>query len=310
MSVGIKAVSVYKPNNYIDNVDQSRKLEASEEFIVNKIGMLRLARKSQEQKTSDLAMFATEKLFLENDLLRDDIDCLILITQNPDDEGLPHSSAILHNKLNLNSSCSVFDISLGCSGYVHGLSVLKSFMESNGFSNGVLVTADPYSKIINTDDRDTAMLFGDGATATWLSNDFPLWKIGPFDFGIDSSNYNALKVKDDNFLYMNGREVFNFAATSVPDSIHRVLLKANITIQDIDLVLLHQGSKYIVETLARRMKTESKTPFAAADIGNTVSSSIPMLLYSAIKDSDKFIVLSGFGVGLAWASCLIKKEIE
>ncbi len=310
MSVGIKAVSVYKPNNYIDNVDQARKLEASEEFIVNKIGMLRLARKSQEQKTSDLAMFATEKLFLENDLLRDDIDCLILITQNPDDKGLPHSSAILHNKLNLNSSCSVFDISLGCSGYVHGLSVLKSFMESNGFSNGVLVTADPYSKIINTDDRDTAMLFGDGATATWLSNDFPLWKIGPFDFGIDSSNYNALKVKDDNFLYMNGREVFNFAATSVPDSIYRVLLKANITIQDIDLVLLHQGSKYIVETLARRMKTESKTPFAAADIGNTVSSSIPMLLYSAIKDSDKFIVLSGFGVGLAWASCLIKKEIE
>jgi 3-oxoacyl-[acyl-carrier-protein] synthase III len=310
MSVGIKAVSVYKPNNYIDNVDQARKLEASEEFIVNKIGMLRLARKSQEQKTSDLAMFATEKLFLENDLLRDDIDCLILITQNPDDKGLPHSSAILHNKLNLNSSCSVFDISLGCSGYVHGLSVLKSFMESNGFSNGVLVTADPYSKIINTDDRDTAMLFGDGATATWLSNDFPLWKIGPFDFGIDSSNYNALKVKDDNFLYMNGREVFNFAATSVPDSIYRVLLKANITIQDIDLVLLHQGSRYIVETLARRMKTESKTPFAAADIGNTVSSSIPMLLYSAIKDSDKFIVLSGFGVGLAWASCLIKKEIE
>ena len=308
MTVGIKAVSVYKPEDYIDNILQATNLDASEEFVINKIGMLRLARKSKVQKTSDMALLATEELINQYKLNKDWIECLVLVTQNPDDQGLPHTSAILHNKLKLKSSCSVFDISLGCSGYVHGLSIIKSFMESNGFSNGVLVTADPYSKIVDENDRDTAMLFGDGASATWLSNDNPLWNIGPFDFGTDSDNFDALQVKDDKFLYMNGRAVFTFAATRVPESFNRLLNKANLSIKDIDLVLLHQGSKYIVETLAKRINTEGKTPFTAGNIGNTVSSSIPMMLSLQPPNSAKNIFLSGFGVGLSWASCLLKKN--
>jgi 3-oxoacyl-[acyl-carrier-protein] synthase III len=308
MRVGIKAVSVYWPEHYIDNIQQAANLEASEEFIVNKIGMLRLARKALEQKTSDLALLAIEELLNQSKLKKEEIDCLILVTQNPDDQGLPHTSAVLHNKLKLNSSCAVFDISLGCSGYVHGLSIVKSFMESNGFSNGVLVTADPYSKIIDENDRDTAMLFGDGASASWLSSNNPLWDIGFFDFGTDSDYFDALQVKDNKLLYMNGRAVFTFAAKQVPESFNRLLNKANLTIKDIDLVLLHQGSKYIVETLSKRINAEGKTPFSAENTGNTVSSSIPMLLSLHINDPVKRIMLSGFGVGLSWASCLLNKN--
>ena len=308
MTIGIRAVSVYSPDDYIDNVLQAEKLDSTKEFITDKIGMLRLARKSNKQETTDLAKLAVEALFCAHSLTSDDVECLILVTQNPDGMGLPHSSAILHHKLNLRTSCVVFDISLGCSGYVQGLSIAQSFMQSNGMSNGVLVTADPYSTIINKNDRDTAMIFGDGSSATWLSNDSPVWDIGPFDFGTDSDQYNALCVEKDMYLHMNGRAVFNFAATRVPESVDRVLNKAKISIIDIDLALLHQGSKFIVETLARRIGLEGKTPFLAENTGNTVSSSIPMLLATKVSNSAKYLLLSGFGVGLSWATCILKKR--
>jgi 3-oxoacyl-[acyl-carrier-protein] synthase III len=308
MKVGIKAVAMYQPSENIDNISQGEKLNSSEDFIINKIGMKYLARKDKYEDTSDLAKKAVNLLSNEKGFLLENIECLILITQNPDNKGLPHSSAILHSKLGLQSNCAVFDVSLGCSGYVHGLSIIKSFMESNNFSNGVLVTADPYSKIVNSKDRDTALIFGDGASATWISNNCPLWDIGPFDFGIDSEQSDALIVGEDGFLLMNGRAVFNFAATRVPKSVGSVLTKANLSIHEVDLVLLHQGSKFIVETLAKRLGSEGKTPFDSENIGNTISSSIPILLSRVVGGLEKSIILSGFGVGLSWATCLLKKR--
>ena len=308
MSIGIKAVSMYQPDDYIDNISQAKVLDSTEDFIINKIGMKRLSRKDKLDDTTDLAKRAVDLLSTKKGFSMQDIECLVLVTQNPDSQGMPHSSAILHSKLALNSTCAVFDISLGCSGYVHGLSIIKSFMESNGFDNGVLVTADPYSKIINSSDRETAMLFGDGASATWLSSDSPIWNIGSFDFGIDSSQYDALHIGEDGYLFMNGRTVFNFAAMRVPKSINNVLLKSNLSIGEVDLVLLHQGSKYIVETLAKRLGSEGKTPFRAGHIGNTVSSSIPMMLSDLPVDAGENVLLSGFGVGLSWATCLLKKR--
>ena len=308
MIVGIKAVEAYTPSDFIDNIGQSEILESTEGFIVNKIGMLKLPIKSVDEDTSDLAKAAVDKLCSKHDMNIGDVECLVLITQNPDVKGLPHTSAILHRKLNLHESCVVFDVSLGCSGYVQGLSIIKSFMEGNGFCNGILVTADPYSKIIDRKDRDTAMLFGDGASATWLSGNASLWDIGPFDFGIDSSQNDALCVDKEGLLSMNGRAVFTFAATRVPVSVSNVLNKAKLIIDDIDLVLLHQGSKYIVETLAKRLCSEGKTPFKAEISGNTVSSSIPMMLVNYLNDSNRSILLSGFGVGLSWATCLLQKR--
>jgi 3-oxoacyl-[acyl-carrier-protein] synthase III len=306
MTIGIKKITVYRPTDSVDNLTMSTRFNVSNDFISNKIGMLSLARLSKEQDTTDLAQSATIPLFDKFGLKVEQVECLVFVTQNPDKRGLPHSSAILHNKLDLPSSCAVFDISLGCSGFVQGLSITKSFMESQGFSNGILVTADPYSKIINPEDRDTAMLFGDGATASWLS-DTPIWEIGAFDFGIDSNQRNALTVDTNNCLTMNGRAVFNFAVKQVPPSIDRVLGKASLTMDQIDMVLLHQGSKYIVETLARRLGAFEKAPFLAVDYGNTVSSSIPMLLAEQVPESAKRILLSGFGVGLAWATCILEK---
>ena len=306
MDIGIKSISKYIPKNKIDNQAQAEKLGASSEFILNKIGNIHLSRKLPNEETTDIAQKAVEKLFGKYKKLRKKIKCLIVITQNPDGQGLPHSSAILHQKLGLLEDCAVFDISLGCSGFVQGVSIAKGFMETQGFSDGLLVTADPYSKIINLDDRDTALLFGDGATATWLGEK-PLWSVVSNDFGIISSKNQALCVEDGK-LKMHGREVFNFAATNVPSSIKRVLAKAKLNMDDIDQVFLHQGSRFIVESIAKRIGAQNKTPFAAMNYGNTVSSSIPIMLADLDHSKVKLILLSGFGVGLSWATCILKRN--
>ncbi len=306
MMIGIKKIAVYRPKSFIDNLDQISKFDVTEDFISNKVGMLHLRRMGKEQDSTDMAHVAVMTLFDQFGLQPEQVECLVFVTQNPDNRGLPHSSAILHNKLGLSDTCTVFDISLGCSGFVQGLSIVKSFMESLGFRNGILVTADPYSKIIDSMDRDTAMLFGDGATATWLS-DAPLWEIGPFDFGIKSQERNALNIESNGKLKMNGRAVFNFAVSQVPLSVKRLLLKADLTMDNIDMVLLHQGSRYIVETIAGRLDASDKAPFVATNYGNTVSSSVPMLFAEHVPEDAERLVLSGFGVGLAWATCLLEK---
>jgi 3-oxoacyl-[acyl-carrier-protein] synthase-3 len=305
--IGIQYVSAYLPEAAIDNAWQAKGFDADEDFIRNKIGMLTLSRKADAEQTSDLAVSAVLKLQAEHGVDVSQAQCLVLVTQNPDGHGLPHTSAVVHHRLNLPAACAVFDISLGCSGYVQALSVVKAFMQSQHMRHGLLVTADPYSKIINPSDRDTAMLFGDGASATWLSDEAH-WHIGAADFGIQSQQHDALQTRADGHLVMNGRAVFTFAATQVPASVKRVLEKAQLGMDDMDQVFLHQGSRYIVETLAKRIGSEGKTPFAATAYGNTVSSSVPMLLAQHLKPEWHKVLLCGFGVGLSWATCLLEKK--
>ena len=307
MSIGIRAVTVYRPEKTINNIEQGKRLDANEDFIKYKIGMLQLSSKENVQETSDLASMPAIALYELYGLRPEQVNCLLLVTQNPDAKGLPHTSAILHQKIGLPISCAVFDISLGCSGYVQGLTIIKAFMESQQFKNGLLITCDPYSKIIDRNDRDTSLLFGDGATATWMSDELT-WKVGPADFGILSEQNAALAVNTKGKLSMNGRSIFNFALTQIPKSVSRVLEKSGLNMQQIDIVLLHQGSRYIVEALSKRLGSEGKTPFAASRYGNTVSSSIPMLLAEIVPETSKRLLLSGFGVGLAWATCILEKK--
>jgi 3-oxoacyl-[acyl-carrier-protein] synthase-3 len=179
-------------------------------------------------------------------------------------------------------------------------------MAANAMTCGVLVTADPYSKIVDPDDRDTAMLFGDGAAAALLSED-PVWSIGRTDFGTLGQQRDGLMVKGDGKLAMNGRAVFNFSATEVPPSIRRALAANRLELADIDRFILHQGSRFIVETIAKRLAIEDRAPFCAQDYGNLVSSSIPVAFADAVRDSDRRVLISGFGVGLSWATTVLTR---
>lgn len=303
--IGIAAVAAYLPENRVDTLARRGDFGFEEAFIRDKVGFTALARKAEGQETSDLAVAAVEALRQSSAIDLATLDVLVLVTQNPDGFGLPHTSAIVHGKLGLPRSCFCFDVSLGCSGFVAGLAILKGYMAAIGARNGLLVTADPYSKVVDPADRNTALIFGDGATATWLTADQPLYAIGATDQGTDGKTCAALTVQPDRKLFMNGRAVFDFCALNVGNSLKKVMAANGVTPAEIDVVLLHQGSKYIVDTIAQR--SGLKAEFAAAGYGNLVSSSVPVLLVDSIRKSHKTILISGFGVGLGWATTVWKR---
>lgn len=307
MKLGINQIGSFIPSKKHLNLNLNEKDEKEIDFIKNKIGFISVAKKDENQETSDLAVNAFLNLQKKNGIDINVIDCLIVCTQNPDSYGLPHTSSIIHKKLGLSSRCAAFDFSLGCSGYVYGLSIIKSFMESNNLKNGLLFTSDPYSKIINGEDRNTSLLFGDAATVT-LINDNPIYFFDNFLFGTNGQLGDSIQKNNKNILEMNGRAVFNFTATVIPDSINEYLKKNNLEVLDIDLFILHQGSKFIVETINKKLNLSiDKSPFLAESIGNTVSSSIPLILESKIENKSSKILISGFGVGLSWATTLLKQ---
>lgn len=305
--ITIANVGSYVPKGRISNYDKIISYGLDESFIRQKIGVDSVSRKSSDEETSDLGMMAIKNLLTRDPVSLSDLDCLLVCTQNPDAQGLPHTSAIIHGKLDLPKSCACFDISLGCSGYVYSLSLMKSFMRDNGMRKGVIVTSDPYSKIIDDNDKNTAILFGDAATATLLIDAECGWEPTIFRFGTNGSMSEALQIRDGK-LFMNGRAIFNFSATKIPPFIRDLLDSAGFKKDDIDVYLLHQGSKYILDFLIERLDVlAEKVPTNLLSHGNTVSSSIPLLLEDQMYRTDiRTMLLCGFGVGLSWAGCLVE----
>lgn len=266
----------------------------------------------------DLAFQASEKLF--NYVNREEVDTLILVTQSPD-YFLPTSACILQEKLSLSKSTKCFDVSMGCSGFIYGLSIASSFIESGLSKNVLLLCADTYSKFIEKNDRTNRPIFSDAASATLLIKDDQK-KIGPFLMGTDGSGHEHLIVANgaarSGFdyegtkpkIHMNGSSVFMFTMSQVPLNIITLLKDCGLSIEEIDMFVFHQASKIVLDTLKEKLKINDSNFFCNSEkIGNTVSSSIPIALKEAdelsmICDGDQ-ILISGFGVGLSWGSCII-----
>jgi 3-oxoacyl-[acyl-carrier-protein] synthase-3 len=248
---------------------------------------------------------AFQNLCKKDSIEPSEIECVVLCTQNPDGGGLPHNSALIHAELGLLEECACFDIGPGCSGYVYGLSVIQSFMDANGMKKGLLFTCDPYSRILNPEDKNTCLLFGDAAAVTLIS-DTPRYTLVDAQFSTKGTGSQALR-KADAQLEMNGRAVFNFALQDVPKQIKGLLEKAELSADDIDLFLLHQGSRFMLEnTIKRAGIPPEKAPIDLAETGNTVSSSIPLLMEKELANNPATVLISGFGVGLSWATAVYK----
>ena len=304
--IGVQNIGYYIPEGRISNYDRKVKFSIDDNFIENKIGIRQVSQRSPAENTSDLCVKAFEALEARSALNRSEIEVLVVVTQNPD-KNIPHTSAIVHDKLELPEYCACFDISLGCSGFVYALATLQGFMAANSMKKGVLLTSDPYSKVIDPDDKNTALLFGDGAAATLIS-DTPVFVSGATTFGTIGKERGNLEVNDQGHLYMNGRAVFNFAAKYIPKDIRLMAEKNRVTLDEIDLFLFHQGSKIIVETIANKLGVNlDKVPFKIQDMGNTIASTIPFLLQEELEGSANLIAISGFGVGLSWASSLLRR---
>lgn len=309
-SFSLSAIGTHIPPLRIDNLSQRvGRLNYDSDSLISKIGILATSRKQVEQETSDLCVLAFDDLSekLGDRLSKDTIDLLVVVTQHPDGAGLPHTSAILHGKLDMPRSCFALDISLGCSGYVAGLAAVTGYLMATGGKRALLFTCDPYSKSLSEDDRNTAMIFGDAATVT-LIEPGSQWQIGAFDCGTDGKASKALERDVKGVLRMDGRAVFNFCALSVPRSVNEVLRKNGITKEDVDRFVLHPGSKYIVDTVAKRLGIITPLTLDCEGYGNTVSSSVPLILSTLDRTTARTLVLSGFGVGLGWATCVLKSE--
>lgn len=325
----VKAVSFYLPKNILSNENLSQQFpEWSIEKIVSKIGIEQRHIASENETALDLAVGAAECLLKEYSVDRFAIDYVILCTQSPD-YFLPTSACIIQDKLALSTSCGALDINLGCSGYVYGLSLAKALVVAGIAKNVLFLTAETYSKYLHPKDKGNRAIFGDGASATLISTD-GFAKIANFSFGTDGSGAQNLVVKsgaarhrcaydnlifDENgnplssdYLFMNGSEIFNFTLEFVPLLVDDVLQKNALQKDDVNLFVFHQANKYIMNFIRKKIKIdESKFYYALADVGNTVSSSIPIALCKARIENKLHgnVLLAGFGVGYSWAGVVL-----
>ena len=330
MKTYIKALAYTLPENKITNEQLVKEFpEWSVDKIADKVGINTRFVASENETSSDLAVKAAEKLFLENpNINKDDIDFVLFCTQSPD-YVLPTSACIIQNKLGLPTTCGALDFNLGCSGYIYGLSLAKGLILGGIANNVLLLTGETYSKYLHPKDKGNRTIFGDAGSATLISTE-GFAEIGNFSLGTDGKGAENLIVKtgglrckspmndltfdekanptSSDYLYMNGSEIFNFTIEAVPELVKNTLLKNKLTNDEIEGFVFHQANKFMLNFLRKKLKiNEEKFHYYMSEVGNTVSSTIPIVLYEKLKNGELHgnILLGGFGVGYSWGGCVI-----
>lgn len=303
--VRIRSIGLYLPSTRSSNYEKAEQVGFTREFLENKLGVVSRSVMEPGETTSDLAIRAFNALVERSEFSRSEIQLLAVVTQHPDYK-VPHTAAIVHNRLELTKQCMTFDVSQGCAGYTHAVTIVTGVMDAANLHHAVLITSDPYSNKVADDDRDVSLLFGDAATATYFSRTGPGYRLVDSNFGTLPESYRCLMFRDR--LEMDGPAVFKHAVQEAPPSIRELLERNQLSVDNIEIFLLHQGSKYLVEYVSRKMRVPpEKSPFEASDYGNTVSSSIPLMLQKHVDAATlKRIVLSGFGVGFSWGNNLLQ----
>jgi 3-oxoacyl-[acyl-carrier-protein] synthase-3 len=284
-----------------------------------------------DQCASDLAVEAAEAALAEWPKPREEIDALIFCTQSPD-YLLPTTACLVQERLKLPTSTAAFDINMGCSGYVYGLAIASAMLTCGLAKNALLLNADTYSKFIDHADRTCRPLFGDGAAATIIEVTDGENRVGPFDLGTDGRGKDHLilcgsgtrglrrdpggrpagsEATGRPVLRMNGAEVMMFTMRTVPGTVSALLRKGGIGKDDVDLYVFHQASRKVLDNLVRHLGVPEEKVFRGfAEIGNTVSASIPIALKQAQQQGrlevGQRLALVGFGVGFSWGSCLLR----
>ena len=319
----ISKISYYLPKIKFSNLDHYKSNKIKK--IIKKVGINNKFIASEKETAVDLAISCLKKFFKNNQKLKKKIDFLIYCTQSPE-FFLPSGSSIIQKEVFQGQNIGAIDINLGCSGYVYSLSIAKALAESKIYKNILIVTSETYSKFISRDNIAVAAIFGDGASATLVEPSKN--EIFNFDQGTDGSGYLDLivpasglgkipekekmklgKIKERQ-LYMNGTAMFNFAINEVPKSIKKTLIKNKLKLENIDLFILHQANKYMLETIRDKLKIPKKKFYInLKNVGNTTSSSIPISIHRAVEEKkikkNMKVLLCGFGVGFSWSSCII-----
>ncbi len=322
----IGPISVHFPEKVETNEQlQAEFPEWDLDLIAAKTGIRQRCIAAADETAADLAVAAAEKLFREHQVDRDTIDFILLCTQTPD-YPLPTTACLIQQRLGLSESCGALDFNLGCSGFVYGMAVAEGLIRCGAAKRILLLTAETYSKYIDADDRSLRTIFGDAAAAT-LVQASEHESVFAFQFGTDGSGADTLLVADggartgaavlkprhrkrwNSRLYMDGPSLLSFTVVAVPKLIEQVLTSAQIREDEVDLYLLHQATRKMLEQLQIRLGIdEQRLPIRLEEYGNTVSSTLPILI-SDLRREGRIVqgannLLIGFGVGWSWAGCV------
>jgi 3-oxoacyl-[acyl-carrier-protein] synthase-3 len=314
------------PKRVLSNIDDCPpQIRSARERVVRNIGIETRRICSEWQYFSDLAFDATEKLLEELKWDRDEIDALIVVTQSPD-YPIPSTAIIMQDRLKLKQSTIAFDINLGCSAYAFGLHVLGSMISAGGIKKGLLLVGDKSGSVLEP-------LFSDAGTATALEYDpdaAPMY----FDLNSDGSGYQAIMlpvgghrepygvqhmvpVKGEDGIYrspaaliLDGPAVLSFSTQRIPPAVRNLLEYAGVSSEQVDYFVFHQANRMINETIRKKLGLPAeKVPSTLHDLGNTSGASLPVTMTARIRDSlmegKKKVLLSGFGIGLSWGSCIV-----
>jgi 3-oxoacyl-[acyl-carrier-protein] synthase-3 len=332
--VGLRAISVALPKRVVTNQDLSfAHPEWRMDLVESKTGVVRRHIAESNETALDLAFTACQDLLSAHEGLSERIDGVIFCTQTSD-YVMPPNACVLHERLELGDGVMAFDTNLACSGYVYSLVIAQGLIATGACKNILVVTADTYSKLINPGDRSARSLFGDGAAVTWVAAEaggaivdaicetsgsgFRSFYIPAGGMRQPSSSETREVAVDAsgnrrslNEIHMDGMGVLSFANTKVPDQVRRLLERNSVETSDVDLVVFHQASKLAMDSLTRLLGFSEDQVFRNLDtVGNTVSASIPIALSQAIAEgrakSGDLVLLCGFGVGLSWASALVR----
>ena len=327
--IAVKGIAAAIPSHIESNWDYSLLTKSEKKLLIKTTGVEERRMAPKGMATSDLCFAAAEKLLTELDWKREEIEILIFVSQSAD-YYLPATSIILQDRLGLPKSCMAFDIGLGCSGYVYGLSVMTGMLKATGLKKGLLMVGDVSTITCSKDDKSTYPLFGDAGTVTALQCEENAPSIS-FDLNSDGSGKDAIIIphggirnltSPESFikeeiapgivrskmeLALNGLDVFNFSIKEVPNSLKEFLQKTDTQPESYDYFVMHQANKLMNETIRKKMKFPSeKVPYSISKFGNTSSASIPLTIVSELatnlKNSEKKLLLAGFGVGLSWGS--------
>ena len=331
--VGIIGLAACVPANTVINRNYTEAFSAEDAALIcDKTGIEERRFALPGTTASDLCYAAADKLLNELEIDRSEVDALIFVSQTADYR-MPASAIILQNRLGLTKDILAFDINIGCSGYVYGLSVAFMYAQQPHIRKVLLLDGETRSRVYSPKDRKTAFIFGDGGTATLIEKSIDFGKCS-FLMGSDGSRQDLIKmdaggyrnpssvetlkekvvdehgnIRSDEHGYMKGADVFSFVLREIPKNFKNLLMKSKKDKEDLDKFFFHQANKYMNDYLGKKLKVAAeKAPQSLQKYGNTSSVSIPLNIvdhYGGHKVENETWLLSGFGVGMSWASVIL-----
>ncbi|MBB6675488.1 ketoacyl-ACP synthase III [Cohnella nanjingensis] len=323
MPVGILGTGKYAPERRLTNQDLERIVDTNDEWIVSRTGIRERRIAAEHEATSDLAYEASVRALAAAGITADQLDLIIVATITPD-MFFPSTACILQDRLGAKKAAA-FDLSAACSGFIYGLANASGFIALGAYKYALVIGADTLSRITDYTDRNTCVLFGDGAGAVVIGQVPEGRGFRSFELGADGSGGEHLRLpgggsrmpssersiaERQHFMQMNGREVFKFAARIMGNAADEALRKAGVAKEEIDLLIPHQANIRIIQASLERLDLpQEKCVINVDKYGNMSAASIPLALAEAVEDGrvkegDR-IVLVGFGGGLTWGASVL-----